>query len=245
MNPKPKDPGTLIYLPLDLGDLESVKAAAVTFQQRESKLDILWNNAGCGPKRVQPGQKTVQGFEPMVGMHLIATLLLCKMLRSQLRAAVATSKPGAVRVIWVASKAVEGAARNGIDFEHLHNGKDLHYNYGASNVGSWFLGREMAHRWSDDGIVSVALNPGNVKANSYENMGWATMLLIRPLLHETRLGAYTQLYAGLSDEITPKNSGAYIIPYGRIQPDVAAYRQDIITAMKSQEEGGLGYAKKL
>lgn len=235
----------MIFLPFDLNDLESVKAAAATFQKQESKLDVLWNNAGCGPMRVEPGQRTVQGFEPMVGMHLVATLLFCELLRPQLRAAVLTSKPGAVRVIWLASIAVEGCPRNGLEFEHLQDGKDRQYNYGASKVGSWFLAREMAHRWSEDGIVSIALNPGNVKANSYDKMGWAMMLVIGRLLHETRFGAYTELYAGLSNEITLENSGAYIIPWGRIQPDKAAYRQDIIVAMKPKEEGGLGYTKKL
>jgi NAD(P)-dependent dehydrogenase (short-subunit alcohol dehydrogenase family) len=239
-----ENPGVLIFLPFDLNDLDSVRAAAATFQRKETRLDVLWNNAGCGPMRVKPGQRTVQGFEPMIGMHLVATLLFCRLLRPQLRAAVTLSAPGAVRVIWVTSIALEGTPRNGIEFEHLQDGKDLHYNYGASKVGSWFLSREMAHRWSEDGIVVVALNPGNVKGNSYENMG-LRMLVIGPILHETKFGAYTELYAGLSNEITLKHSGGYIIPWGRLQADEEAYRQDIITAMKPIEQGGLGYARKL
>lgn len=40
-----------------------------------------------------------------------------------------------------------------------------------------------------------------------------------PLLHEAKFGAYTELYTGLSSEITLEKNGAYIISWGRIRPD--------------------------
>lgn len=232
-------------MPFDLSDLESVKAAAATFQQQESKLDVLWNNAGSGPLLNPEGFRTAQGFESMVGMHLIATLLFTKLLHPQLKAAAASSKPGSVRVAWTASIALEGTPKNGIEWDFLENGKDRHYNYGMSKVGSWFLGYEMARRWASDGIVSVTLNPGNVKGNSYENMSFLFMQTMGRLLRETKLGAYTQLYAGLSPDIGLDNNGVYIIPYGRIQNDEDRWRQDIVKEMKGKEEGGQGGATRL
>ncbi len=38
--------GQLEYLPLDLSDLNTVKASVASFKSKESKLDVLWNNAG-------------------------------------------------------------------------------------------------------------------------------------------------------------------------------------------------------
>ncbi|KAH8893648.1 NAD(P)-binding protein [Thozetella sp. PMI_491] len=246
-HPHVKDTSSLAFLPLDLNDLESVKAAAATFQKQETKLDVLWNNAGLGGLRVPPGFRTAQGFEPMVGIHLIATLLFTELLRPQLRDAAATSSPGAVRVIWLSSIAAEGSTPpNGLKFEELDEGtSDRLYNYAYSKSGSWFLAREMARRYAPDGIVSVALNPGNLKANSYEGMPWYGMMLMGPLLHHPKYGGYTELFAGLSPQITQENSGAYVIPWGRIQTDEQCGRKDIVKALKSTEEGGLGYPKRL
>lgn len=245
---QPKNPGTLVFLPFNLDDLESVKAAAATFQQQESKLDVLWNNAGCGPQRVPAGHRTAQGFESMIGMHLIATLLFTQLLHPQLKAAVAgaaSNEPGSVRVTWTSSIAVENTPKNGIEWGLLETSKDGDYNYGRSKVGSWFLGYEMARRWKPDGIVTVIVNPGNVKAHSYDNMGFLVMLVLGPLLHQTKLGAYTELYAGLSRDITLEKTGAYLIPWGRIEPDNDRWRQDIVNEMKGEEEGGHGGAKRL
>jgi hypothetical protein len=57
-------------------------------------------------------------------------------------------------------------------------------------------------------------------------------------------GAYTELYAGLSPELTmEKHNGTYVIPWGRIHPDEKFVRPDVVQAMKPVEEGGLGYAR--
>lgn len=235
------------FLHLDLNDLESVKGAATTFAQQESKLDVLWNNAGTGANLVEAGAKTVQGFEAMVGMHCIATLLFTELLRPQLRAAAAAPETprGSVRVVWTSSFLAEGASpANGIDFTVLDKGsKDRTRNYAVSKVGTWMLGRELARRSQidQDNIVSVVQNPGNLNAGSYAGTPAVVMFFISPLLHEAKFGAYTELYAGLSSEITIEKNGAYIIPWGRIRPDQDCPRRDIITAMTSAEEGGLGY----
>ncbi|KAH8666999.1 hypothetical protein BX600DRAFT_540271 [Xylariales sp. PMI_506] len=243
---KPQDPGALIFLPFDLNDLESVKTAAAAFQKQEEKLDVLWNNAGCGPLQLPVGSRTAQGFESLVGMHVIATFLFTKLLHPQLKAAAATSPPGSVRVMWTSSIAIEGTPKNGIEWDYLETGKsDRDYNYGMSKVGSWFLGYELSRRWASDGIISLTVHPGMVVANSYENKSFLFMKTLGRLLHETKYGAYTQLYAGLSQDITPQNSGAYILPWGRIQVDEDRWRRDIPEEMKREDEGGRGGGKRL
>ncbi|KAF3802112.1 hypothetical protein GCG54_00012358 [Colletotrichum gloeosporioides] len=245
-SPAPANPGRIKILLLDLNDLESVKSAAASFAQRESKLDVLWNNAGTGGYGVKPGATTVQGFQAMVGMHCIAAQLFTHLLIPHLRAAAATAPKGSARVVWTSSFLGEGGTpTNGIDFDTLESGTpDLVQNYAVSKLGNWMLGREMAVRYMADGIVSVAQNPGNIRAGSYAGTpGWV-MVLLGPLMYETKLGGCTELYAGLSPEVTLEQSGCYVIPFGRIRADEDCPRKDLLNAMKPEAEGGLGYAAR-
>ncbi|KAJ5853568.1 hypothetical protein N7534_006111 [Penicillium rubens] len=247
VQPAPKSPGKIKFLHLDLKDLESVKRAATTFAQQESRLDVLWNNAGTGANLVEAGAKTAQRFEAIVGMHCIATLLFTELVRPQLQEAAAAPETarGSVRVVWTSSFLAEGASpANGIDFAVLDNGtKYRTRNYAVSKVGTWILGLVLARRSNLDQekIVSVVQNPGNLNAGSYAGTPAVAMFFISPLLHEAKFGAYTELYAGLSSEITVEKNGAYIIPWGRIRPDKDCPRRDIVAAMTSAEDGGLGY----
>ncbi|KAF5003139.1 hypothetical protein FDECE_10284 [Fusarium decemcellulare] len=229
--PSPSTPGVLKFLHLDLNDLESVKASAAAFAAQETRLNVLWNNAGSGGYRVSVGARTAQGLEAMVGMHCVATLLFTVLLLPQLRAAV-TEAPGAARVVWTSSVAADqGSPPNGIDFDTLSTGTpDRVLNYAVSKVGSWMLGREMARRYGNDGIVSVAQNPGNVKAGSYEGAPAATMFFLnRFVLHEPRFGAY--IHGALRR----------IVARDHTQRE----RCDLIHAMLAEEDGGLGYCGKL
>ncbi|KAJ5758444.1 hypothetical protein N7520_005600 [Penicillium odoratum] len=187
----------------------------------------------------------------MVGIHCIATLLFTELLRPQLRAAAAAPETprGSVRVVWTSSFLAEGASpANRIDFTLLDKGtSDRTRNYAVSKVGTWMLRRELAGRshLEQDNIVSVVQNPGNLNTDSYVGTSAVAMFFISPLLREAKFGAYTELYAGLSSEITLENNGGYIIPWGRIRRDEDCPRRDIVAAMTPAEDGGLGYPRRL
>ena len=59
---------------------------------------------------------------------------------------------------------------------------------------------------------------------------------MRPLQYDPIYGAYTELYGGLSPDISLENNGAWLMPWGRI----GRLRHDIELAGKSREEGGTG-----
>ncbi|KAF5025455.1 hypothetical protein F66182_2478 [Fusarium sp. NRRL 66182] len=242
----PANPGTIKFLHLDLDDLESVKTAAETFGRQENKLDILWNNAGAGPLHVEVGARTKQGLEAMVGVHCVATLLFTQLLVPQLRRAVLSSPRGTVRVIWTCSFLGEASSpTHGIEFEFLDPGTfDRTRNYAVSKVGSWMLGREMASRYADDGIVSITQNPGNLKTGSYDGYPVVAMFFINRVLHHPKYGAYTGLYSGLSPDISLEHSGSYVMPWGRLRSDSNCPRRDIIYAMTPRSQGGLGVTGK-
>ncbi|KAL6921217.1 hypothetical protein FSST1_005243 [Fusarium sambucinum] len=246
LNPPPSNPGTIKPLCLDLNDLNSVTNAAETFTQQESRLDVLWNNAGTGGTAVEIGAKTKQGLEPMVGMHCVAALLFTQLLIPQLRAAAASSARKSSRVVWTSSFLAEAVTpTNGIDFDFLKDGSsDRVQNYGVSKMGNWMLSREMTNRYAEDGIISITQNPGNLKAGAYAGTPAVAMFLMKAFLHDPKLGAYTELYSGLSPDITSENNGCYVIPWGRIRSDDDCPRRDIIRAMTPQSAGGLGYTGK-
>lgn len=181
-------------------------------------------------------------------MHCIATILFTELLLPQLRsAAVASGKSGKTRVVWTSSGLAEaGSPPNGIDFNLLDKGtKKSMQNYGASKAGTWILSREFARRHGKDGIISVCLNPGYLKTASFAGTPALVMFILnRVMLSDAIFGAYTELYAGLSPDVTLENNGSYIIPWGRVRANAATPRQDLIKAGDTKEEGGLDYGNK-
>jgi hypothetical protein len=119
--------------------------------------------------------------------------------------------------------------------------KDGMRGYVNSKLGNWFLAMEMARRYgSEQGLVSVAQNPGVANTNLLRNVKWMKVLSW-PLLHSAELAAHTEIYAGMSPDLGLENNGAYVIPWGRMHQAVAP---NLVAAMKSKEEGGKGLAKE-
>ncbi|KAI1380258.1 NAD(P)-binding protein [Hypoxylon crocopeplum] len=246
--------GILKFLHLDLGDLASVKQAALSFSERETRLDVLWNNAGIGANGAKFGDHTTQGFEILLGTHCIGALFFTELLYPKLKAAAdadadassSESGPsGRTRVVWTSSALVDSAApTDGIDFAALDTGlQDRMANYAMSKAGAWILGHEFARRHEEDGILAVVANPGNVKGGSYAGTPRALMAILNlTMLYKTIFGAYTQLYAGLSPELKWEHSGKYVVPWGRLWDHHV--RQDMVKAMEIEEKGGLGYGKR-
>ena len=82
-------------------------------------------------------------------------------------------------------------------------------------------------------------NPGNLKTALLRHAPWVLGFVTAPLLYSARMGAYTELWAGLSSELTMEDVGKYVLPWGRLHENP---RSDLLAAMKSKEEGGSGVA---
>jgi NAD(P)-dependent dehydrogenase (short-subunit alcohol dehydrogenase family) len=119
----PSGAARLKFLHLDLGDLDIVRSAAKAFSEQESRLDVLWNNAGVGA--VPVGSKTKKGIEAHMGVNVIAPLLLTQLLFPKLQAAAAISSKNSVRVIWSSSWLMENKApKGGYKLEDIEKGGD-------------------------------------------------------------------------------------------------------------------------
>lgn len=222
----------LKFLHLDLDDLNIVCSAAKTFSEQESRFDILWNNAGVGAVLVD--SKTKRGIEAHMGINVIGPLLFTQLLLTQLKAAAAASPKISVRVVWSSSLLMEQKApRGGYNLEDIERGgtNNTYVNYAASKAANWMLADETAKRYGEDGILSVVRNTGNLDTHIYHTQPRFMMFFVRNLLFfPPKMGAYTELYAGLSPEVTENTPGALIIPWGRIQ--ARSPREDILQALE-------------
>ena len=122
--------------------------------------------------------------------------------------------------------------------------------YTGSKTGNWFLASEFARIANNDGgdglespgtIISVSQNPGNLQTNLLRHTSRLFRLSTAWLLYDAKMGAYTELWAGLSPDLTAADNGRYIIPWGRIHPSP---RGDMLDALRDVKEGGTGEAEK-
>jgi NAD(P)-dependent dehydrogenase (short-subunit alcohol dehydrogenase family) len=236
----PVSKGELIFLSLDLDDLASVKKTAENFLANETRLDVLWNNAGV---MVPPqGSKTKQGYEKQLGTNCVAPFLFTKLLTPLLVNTAKSVAPGSVRVVWVSSSTVTKSPPGGIDFSNMDYSNDVGpwIKYGISKAGNYYHATQFAKLHKDDGIISVSLHPGNLKTDLQRNMSRWSMPIVNMLVYPAIYGAYTELFAGLSPDVTLEKSGAWLQPWGRFSPQ----RADLVKGSKSRAEGGTGIAEE-
>ncbi|EXK44669.1 hypothetical protein FOXG_03879 [Fusarium oxysporum f. sp. lycopersici 4287] len=237
----PESIGVLKTLHIDLNDLTSVAACASAFLAQESRLDVLWNNAGISA--TPSNEVTAQGYEPQMGINCLAPFLLTKLLLPVLKQT-ASSNPGpSTRVIFTGSGVMDMMAPpGGIPLAELTPGKqskDPTHNYTISKTGNWFLASEFDRRVRSDGIIFICQNPGNLSTNIWDRVPWHLRVPNKVFLHPPKRGAYSELWAGVSTEIKLEDGGRYGIPWGRWHPSP---RKDLVQSLKTKEDGGSGIA---
>ncbi|KAH9920288.1 uncharacterized protein B0H18DRAFT_957123 [Fomitopsis serialis] len=134
----------------DLSDLRSVKAAAENFLSKETQLHILFNNA------------------PAIRVNVIGHYYLTKLLLPAMLATVSNETGGKARVVNTSSSAMLLAPSGGINYDTLVDGParrkfDNVKLYQQAKAGTVIFSTELARRYGDRGIVSISLNPGNIR----------------------------------------------------------------------------------
>lgn len=236
----PSSSGKITFLSLHLDDLTTIKPAVEAFTAQESTLHVLFNNAGVSLPPL--GSLSAQGHELQLatnclGHHLLTQLLLPTLLSTAETAPTATT----VRVIWNSSIAVDLSAPNGgLNLSDLTSPpRNQQANYTSSKTGNWFLAHALASQVGSKGILSLTQNPGNLKTSLLRHAPWILGVVTAPLLYGAKMGAYTELWAGLSEELGSEDGGKYVVPWGRVHPGP---RPDMLAAMKGHGDGGTGVA---
>jgi NAD(P)-dependent dehydrogenase (short-subunit alcohol dehydrogenase family) len=222
MKPRAAEPGEAIcFLQLDLGDLNSVKAAAESILRAETRLDIIWHNAAI--MLAPEGSVSKQGHELTFATNVLGPFLLQHFL-TPIMLKTAENRDlaqGSVRVCWAGSgNAVTPPGKDGIEWEDLGlNTKNFEgfkgrtARYIQSKAANAILASEMAKRYPD--IISCAFNPGALRTDIARHAPWYLQAVHNFMSYPVRFGALTELYAGLSEEVTQRN-GCFIIPFGQI-----------------------------
>ncbi|KAG8696107.1 hypothetical protein FRC08_007358 [Ceratobasidium sp. 394] len=215
-----------IFLQLDLADLQSVRAAATQFTRQETELHCLFNNGGvCSPPL---SALTIEGYDlqfgtNVLGHYLLTTLLLPTMIHT---ARTSPHAGGIARVINVSSILHLFAPTGGINYAslepHSEAAKKVRKSlgraklYSQSKWGLIALSNELARRYASEGIVSIALHPGNVRTGIQRHIPLVGVLaaLADIFQWDASYGALTQLYAGTTIQGAELN-GKYFVPWVR------------------------------
>jgi NAD(P)-dependent dehydrogenase (short-subunit alcohol dehydrogenase family) len=134
----------------DFAEFDQVRRLAEEITALAPKIDVLANNAG-GMFKVR--NKTKDGHEPNFQINHLSPFLLTNLLKPLLLAG------DERRVINTASMANNYGH---VFMGHLDSHKSENIAYGTGKLMNILFTRGIAQRWSDDGVVSVAVHPGPV-----------------------------------------------------------------------------------
>jgi dehydrogenase/reductase SDR family protein 13 len=192
------DADRAVFLPLDLGDLNSVRACAQNFLARGLPLHVLINNAGLAGRRGM----TASGFELTFGVCHVGHFLLTQLLMDRLKA----SAPA--RIVNVSSKAHLSAKT--VDFDLVRQptvGAGLR-EYGQSKLANLLFTKELARRLQGTRVTSYALHPGVVATDIWRGLPAPITWLIKRFMLSEAEGAETTLYCTTDPSVA--NDSGYI-----------------------------------
>jgi retinol dehydrogenase-12 len=205
----------LEFLPLDLGDLASVRACANEFLQSGEPLHGLINNAGLAGQR----GLTVSGFELAFGTNYVGPFLLTGLLLDRLR----ESAPA--RIVNVSS--IGHYRATGIDYEAVRQPTRSRTGlpeYSVSKLGNVLHAQELARRLTADRVTTYSLHPGAIATDVWRRVPWPVRPLIKLRMRPPAEGAKTSLYCATSPEVAAE-SGHYYDDCRRKEPNTAATPQ--------------------
>jgi NAD(P)-dependent dehydrogenase (short-subunit alcohol dehydrogenase family) len=213
--------GEASFVPLDLGDLASVRGCAEQIMAVDRPIHVLINNAGLAGQR----GTTKDGFETAFGTnhlgHFLLTVLLAKGLRAEAPS----------RIVNVASTAHYRA--RGIDFDAVcHTTRTLtgFPEYAVSKLANVLFTRELARRLGPSGVHSYAIHPGVVASDVWRSVPWPVGSFIKLFMISNEEGAQTTLYCATSPEVAG-HEGRYYDACREREPSKVAQDPELSRAL--------------
>lgn len=218
----------------DFASLASVRALAETILSRQSRLDVLVNNAGLIAPRFR---QSLDGIEMMMAVNHLAPFLLTNLLLDRLR----ESAPA--RIVTVASQAHRGVRVDPAALARPPDWTPLK-GYGRSKLCNILFTRELARRLPGSEVAAMCLHPGVIAtkigntAGGLAGFGWR---LVKPLLASPEKGATTSIFLATTAD-PGRFHGAYVIGDRAVQPDPAALDDALAERVWTASAGLVGLA---
>src|SRR5438477_820370 len=193
----------LAWLPLDLGDLDSVRAAA-EIAAKEPRIDALINNAAV---MNPPLMRTKQGFESQFGVNHLGVFALTSLLLPKL-----AETPGSRVVVTSSIAHLKGQ----IDWHDLNADKSYVKTdrYGGSKLANalFFYELDRRLRAAKSPVTAIGVHPGVANTSLGRHMGLIQCIgpIVGLLLNSADKGAWPALL-GATGEVKP---GGYYGPTG-------------------------------
>ncbi|XP_078594313.1 uncharacterized protein LOC144872078 [Branchiostoma floridae x Branchiostoma japonicum] len=218
--------GNVVTEKMDLASLKSVREFALKVNTRESRLDILINNAGI---MACPQWKTEDGFEMQFGTNHLGHFLLTNLLMDKLK------KSAPSRVVNVSSGAHEQGTIN-FDDINLEKTYTPWGAYGQSKLANVLFTKELDRKLKGSGVTTYSLHPGVINTELSRNMdaafGWGFTLLSPVLSAAVRLfgksvqqGAQTTIHCAVEEGLEGF-SGQYFADCAPKEPSKKAQDDD-------------------
>lgn len=219
------------FLPLELGDLASVRACAEAFLARGLPLHLLINNAGLAGQRGM----TPSGFELAFGVCHVGHFLLTQLLLERLKA----SAPA--RVVVVASTA-HRQAKKGMDFDAVRKTTATMTGfpeYAVAKLANILFAQALGRRLEGTGVTTYSLHPGVVASDVWRSVPWPLDRLLKLFMISTDEGAATTLYCA-TDASLAAHTGRYYEDCREKRPTRLAQDAALAERLWTETEAWLG-----
>ncbi|KAI0870735.1 NAD(P)-binding protein [Hypoxylon argillaceum] len=203
------EPGRVELLELDIGSMESVRAAAKTFLSKSTQLNVLVNNAGI---MACPQAKTADGFESQFAINYLGHFLLYKLLEQTL---LSSSTPEFHSRVVNVSSAGHHMSSVVLDNINLDGEYEAWKAYGNAKTACIWMTNEIERRWGSKGLHGLSLMPGGIATGLQRHVDpetlkqWGSSEPSRKYGKSPAQGAATTMTAALGKEWEGKG-GVYL-----------------------------------
>ena len=192
--------GTAEWVPLDLGDFDSVRQCAQSLLSRNLPLHLLINNAGLAGAR----GVTRSGFELAFGVNHMGHFLLTQLLFNRIK------RSAPARFVTVASRAHYRAP--GFDWNALRETTRTvtgFPEYRASKLANVMFSAELGRRLAGSGVTTYAVHPGVVASDIWRKVPWPFRALMKLTMISPQQGAATPVHCAVSPELAQQTALYY------------------------------------
>ncbi|KAJ4468745.1 hypothetical protein J3R30DRAFT_3714196 [Lentinula aciculospora] len=222
--------GQVKLLKLDLSDPKEAKRAAEVFMEKETRLDVLINNAGV---LSGPFEKSADGLSTMVVVNYISPFVFTRTLIPVLTST-ANEVDSDVRIVNLASIAHKFTP-SGVKFSEIedfnveYRGKLMSgfMRYAHSKLLNILWTRALQRHFDSASppipIVAMSIHPGGVDTFSHNwPLPWFWKPIVALAINDPEHGSYTSVFAAAAKvvrEEKEKYTGAYLDnkPVGKIE----------------------------